>query len=689
MKPLRICFLWHQHQPYYRKEDRFILPWVRFHAVKDYLDLPLILDEFPTLKQTFNIVPSLLLQLQEYTNGRVIDRVQELTLKPPSELNKEEKEEISRQFFVCNFNNLIAPYPRYLELHQKVQSNSDLNEQDWLDLQVWYNLAWLGQLTRLRPQFKRYFIKGGNFTQKEKEFLLDEQLKVLDEIVPALVRLVHLGQVELSVSPFYHPILPLLCDTSIAKVGLPDIDLPEPTFKYPQDARLQIGKGKDYFTSIFGFEPIGLWPSEGSLSTEVLDIIIEQGFKWTATDSKLLFKTTGETNQLLQYFPYVYEKDGKSLVVFFRDSILSDSIGFTYQNWRAEDAVLDFVNMLKMIRERIVTTFGEDALDLACIPIILDGENCWEYYKDNGLPFLRLLYKTITEETKLKTHSFSEIVDSIPKDYNYRLNEIFPGSWINGNFYTWIGQPQKQLAWSHLSKVRELIEKHKENKEIYSAAMDLVLIAEGSDWFWWYGDDNIAPNKEDFDKLFRWYLVKIYQTLGEEVPDELRKPLGSEKPMYLLTMPSQRITENNRRTLDVELGWGMYYAKSAIGTMRTDKVFISEIYFGNTRTMFLIGFRFGRELTRQDKIWIYFTSPKEFKVGIDLNEMTINASKSINVTNIYFAYGEEIVFGVDMNLFFGQKVNHSGSIIEFTVKSENELGEMNFPLEGSFTYIVV
>lgn len=689
MKPLRICFLWHKHQPYYRKDDKFILPWVRFHGVKDYLDLPLLLDEFPKLKQTFNIVPSLLLQLNEYIQQGVIDRIQELTLKHPSELTIEEKEEIAHQFFVCNYNNLVSPYPRYLELYEKVKANAILNEQDWLDLQVWYNLAWIGQLTRLRPQFQRYFLKGRDFTQKEKEFLVELQLRILAEIVPTLVRLYQLGQIELSVSPFYHPILPLLCDTNIAKVGLPEVNLPSPMFKHPEDAVLQIAKGKEYFQSNFGFEPKGLWPSEGSLSTEVLDIIIEQGFDWTATDSKLLYKIIGENNDYFHYFPFVYKKNGGKLVVFFRDSVLSDAIGFTYQQWKPEDAVFDFTNLLKIIRDKIVSKLGEDALDFACVPVILDGENCWEYYKDNGLPFLRLLYKTITDDPLLQTFTFSEIVSTIPDDYSYNLKEIFPGSWINANFYTWIGQPQKQTAWSWLAKVRELIEKHKVDEDSYRKAMDLMLIAEGSDWFWWYGDDNIAPNKDDFDKLFRWYLVKIYETLGEEVPEDLQKPIGSIRPYDILTLPTQRITENNKRNLNVDLGWGMYYAKSAIGTMRTNKLFISEIYFGNTHEMFLIGVRFERKLSLNDKVSIIFISPKEFFVEFNLNEFSISSSRAINLTNSYFSFADDFVFGIDMYTFFGQKSEFTGSILEFKIKSENEMGEIVFPIEGNFTYIVV
>lgn len=689
MKPLRICFLWHQHQPYYRKEEKFILPWVRFHAIKDYLDLPSILFEFPEIKQTFNIVPSLLLQIYEYIHLGITDRVQELSYKSPTSLSMDEKQEIWKQFFVCNYQNMIAKYPRYLELYNKANSNVEFSEQDWLDLQVWYNLAWLGQLSRQRPQFKRYFTKEKCFSQKEKELLLDEELKLMNEIVPVLKQLNDLNQVELSVSPFYHPILPLLCDASIAKVSLPELNLAEPIFKFPQDAEIQIYKGKQYFNEVFGFEPKGIWPSEGSLSTLVLDLMLKHDFTWTATDPKLLFRTTGLQEELLQYFPYVYAKDDKRLVLFFRDTLLSDSIGFTYHHWKPEDAVFDFVSILKSIRNRIMDKFGEDALDIACVPIILDGENCWEYYKDNGLPFLTLLYRTISDEPLVQTFTFSEIVSSIANDHAYRITEIYPGSWINASFYTWIGQPQKQRAWYWLAKTRNLIEEHKNDSQKYSKAMEFMLVAEGSDWFWWYGDDNIAPNKEDFDELFRWYLINIYKVLEVEPPDEILEPLSTHPNLDLLTVATKRITGTNIRKLSPDVGWGRYYAKSAIGTMLSNKIFLSEIFFGNTKTLFLVGLRLSRELQENDKITILITEPKELKVGITKGEFNFYADIPIDLQNLYFAYDEDFVIGINLASLFHSKDNFIGSKIEFLVKTENELGEITYPIDGALTYFVL
>ncbi len=689
MKPLRICFLWHQHQPYYRKESYFILPWVRFHGVKDYLDLALLLDDYPAIKQTFNIVPSLLLQLQQYTDEGVVDRVFELSYKSPIDLSESEEEEIIHQFFVCNYQNMIEPYERYRELYQMAQNGVSFSEQDWLDLQVWYNLTWIGPVTRNQSFFRRLFQKGRNFSPVEKKVLLDSHLEIIKEIVPTLKRLVELEQIELSVSPFYHPILPLLCDVEVAKESLPDLSVPEPKFKFPQDARIQISFGKEFFSQNFGFEPNGLWPPEGSLSTEVLDLIVEADFKWTATDPKLLFNTIGTNDPLLQYFPYKYTKDGKDLILFFRDSRLSDAIGFVYHKWKPEDAVNDFIFQLKNIRDNLVHKFGEDILDIACVPIILDGENCWEFYPNNGLSFLNELYTQISNETFLATKTFNEVVSELPKEHKFELDRIFPGSWINANFYSWIGQPEKQTAWSYIALARKEIENFKESKEKYHNALEMALIAEGSDWFWWYGDDNIAPNKLDFDELFRWYLKKIFTTLGFEPSVDLNQPISRQNVMPQFLPATKKLTSSTLKNPSIDLGWGCFNSRSAFGTMQTSSSFISKIFFGNTKDLFAIGLKLVRNLTEKDKIIIYFVNPVEFICELTLNEFQITSTTARKFTNIFFQFNGDCVLGIGLDTIFGTKEDYSGSLISFYVKTEGEAGEMLYPFSGTITYAII
>lgn len=692
MKPLNICILWHQHQPYYRKGNCFILPWVRFHSVKDYLDLPLLLDEFPGVRQTFNIVPSLLLQIEEYTNGNVQDSIQILTRKPPSELSFEEKEEILNQFFVCNYENLIQPNPRFLELYRKAKSSQNpieqFEESDFRDLQVWYNLTWVGQLTRLRPQFQRFFKKDSNFTEAEKQILLELHLEVMSEIVPTLKRLQNLGQIELSVSPFYHPILPLLCNSKIAEVGLPDINLSESIFSFPQDAHLQLSKGKKFFAKFFGKEPFGVWPSEGSLSEEVLQIIATENFHWTATDSSLLFKTIDAEKSSMKYFPFKYSIEQKELFVFFRDTQLSDSIGFTYQRWNPTDAVNDFIAKLSRIRESIVNEFGEDSLEYACVPIILDGENCWEFYRDNGLPFLRGLFSRLENENWLATRTFSDITKSIPESYPYTLQTIFPGSWINANFSTWIGQPEKQVAWQWLAKARNLIEQHRENEEKYSKAMEIALIAEGSDWFWWYGDDNIAPNKDDFDILFRFYLQQIYEILEEEIPEELNFPLGKKLRSRILIPPSKRIHESNYLNPSEEAGWGKYYAKSAISTMHSGKTLLTDIFFGNSKTMLLIALNLTGRYAENGLIEIVVQKPMDIRFEIRGNQIMIESEQNKPLRQILTKTGANVIVGISLETLFGKKDVAEGSI-EFFVRTNFDDIEQVFPPNGVITFFIL
>ncbi len=692
MKPLNICILWHQHQPYYRKGNHFILPWVRFHSVKDYLDLPLLLDEFPGVRQTFNIVPSLLLQIEEYTNENVQDRIQILTWKSPSELTFKEKEEILSQFFVCNYENLIQPNSRFLELYRKAKSSKnpieEFDENDFRDLQVWYNLAWVGQLTRLRPQFQRFFKKGLNFTETEKQILLELHLEVMQEIVPTLKRLQNLGQIELSVSPFYHPILPLLCNSKIAEVGLPNINLSESIFSFPQDAQLQLSKGKEYFTKFFEREPLGVWPSEGSLSEEVLQIIAKENFRWTATDSSLLFKTVESEKSVIKYFPFRFSIEQKELFIFFRDTQLSDSIGFTYQRWNPTDAVNDFISKLSKIRESIVNEFGEDSLEYACVPIILDGENCWEFYRDNGLPFLRELFSRLEGENWLVTRTFSDIIKSIPDNYPYTLQTIFPGSWINANFSTWIGQPEKQVAWQWLSKVRNLIEQYKENKEKYSKAMEIALIAEGSDWFWWYGDDNIAPNKDDFDVLFRFYLQQIYEILEEEIPEELNSPLGKRLRSRILIPPSKRIHESNYLNPSEEAGWGKYHAKSAISTMHFGKELLTDIFFGNSKTMLLIALNLTSGYAENSLIEIVVQKPMDVRFEIRGNQIIIESEQNRPLRQILTKTNANVIVGISLETLFGKKDVAEGSI-EFFIRTSFDNTEQVFPPNGVITFFIL
>ena len=388
MLPLKIAILWHFHQPYYKKDDEFILPWVRLHGVKDYRDLPELALMYPRMKQTINIVPSLMMQLEEYLTKDTIDKVQRLSLLKHNDLTEENKREILRYFFLCNLDNMVLPYARYRELWEKFDNNYDnlkkYDDQYWLDLQVWYNLTWVGYSSRDKAIIKRMFSKERNFTENEKIILLDMHLQILSEIKPQIKVLKSLEQVEFSCSPMYHPILPLLCDTNSTLESRPNSKLPNSRFIYPQDALAQVRKAINYLTENLDFNFNGMWPSEGSISNEVLDIIASCGIKWIASDEQVLAETLKEKfKETDKYFPHKFKTKHGDLAVLFRDHILSDTIGFIYSKWNPFDAVNDFMHRLRHIKSVIVNSCGEDALNYAVVPIILDGENCCEYYPED------------------------------------------------------------------------------------------------------------------------------------------------------------------------------------------------------------------------------------------------------------------------------------------------------------------
>jgi alpha-amylase/alpha-mannosidase (GH57 family) len=535
MKKLKIAILWHQHQPYYKYKNEFLLPWVRLHGVKDYYDLPALMNEYPNVKQTINLVPSLMLQIDDYINNKTLDKIQRLTRINAKHLTEQDKIDILESFFILN-DNLINPNERYRELYNKcnngLQPIVEMQTQDWLDLQVWYNLAWIGQISRTFPFPKRLFTKQRNFTEEEKLLLLDFHNEILSKIAIEMASLKQLGQIDISVSPFYHPILPLLCESTSALEAMPGTPMPDPIYNEPDDAKAQIKNSIEYYEKLFKNRPSGMWPSEGSVSNQALELIAEQGILWVATDEGILSASMGNNyKDMYKYFPHELNTPNGTITLFFRDHNLSDKIGFLYSNWNPYDAACNFREELFKIRNEIINTYGKDALDSAVVPVILDGENCWEFYNDNGIHFLKELFSMFSHNTELiETTLFSECLNLPIPDFLPTLNSIKAGSWINADFSIWIGHKDDVKAWNMLSQVRKLVEKNKSklSPEQLEIIMNEIYIAEGSDWFWWYGPEHNAQNKPDFDVIYRWRIVEIYNMLGIEPPSELFVPIADE-----------------------------------------------------------------------------------------------------------------------------------------------------------------
>jgi len=526
------------HQPFYQDlaTGEHVLPWVRLHAIKDYWGMVALLREFPDVRLTFNLVPSLLVQLESFAREEARDRHLDIGLKPAEALTPEEREFCVEEFFHAHRARMIDAYPRYAELAAKRQSNgvglsarsqaAQFSTEDLRDLQVWHKLSWIDPYYFDRDdRIRALVVKGRRFTEQDKATLRAVELELLRRVIPEYRDAAERGQIEISTSPFYHPILPLLCDTDVYLRTHPSSRMPRERFRRPEDASEQLLRAVKLYERLFGRRPAGLWPSEGSVSDAMVPLVAAAGFQWMATDEEILGKTTSrefrrdrdgavEHAEAL-YRPYRLGRDGQQVACGFRDHALSDLIGFSYASWPAEAAADDFVQRLVAAGARYTsrTNGGEGT-----IFVILDGENAWEHFEGQGRPFLRALYRRLSSHAALKTVTMAEACTGA-KDI---LPTIFPGSWINADFYIWIGHADDQRAWGQLADARRALDNATDvGPEALARAREEMLIAEGSDWFWWYGDDHSSDHDLVFDELFRRHVRNIYRGLNVPVPEEL------------------------------------------------------------------------------------------------------------------------------------------------------------------------
>lgn len=605
--PLHVAILWHMHQPIYRQVESgdFLLPWVRLHALKDYCDMVGILAEFPDVRATFNIVPSLIEQLKDYTSRGASDAFLDVTRKEAETLSVEDKLFLMKNFFSLNFDNMIQPFPRYKELLEKRGHVGDLENlrskiglfsaQDYRDLQVWFHLAWSGRILRETENVRALFLKGRNYTEEDKLSLLDIQMEALGQVLPTYREARERGQIELSTSPYYHPILPLLCNINSAREALPNIELPNHDFHHPEDAVWHIRKAERCFLSEFGEPPAGMWPSEGSVSEEILPLIRESGITWVASDEEILRASLIRSEMLvegapvpmgLRYRPHRINTTRGPVSLFFRDHLLSDMIGFTYSTYGAEAAAEDFLSRLLLIRKQL----PEDGKRYI-VPVILDGENAWEYYPENGVPFLRALYGALSKAPQIRTCTFSEYL-SLEED-NPVLPRLRAGSWIYGSFSTWIGHPEKNRGWDLLAATRKKFEESARNavgdeaRQKLEALREHLMIAEGSDWFWWYGEDHYTEYEQEFDQLFREHLKAVWKGLGEVPPEELSEPIIQKITPIKVQRPFELITPELDGLITDYFEWlaaGYFSNQYTFTTMQQVHRLFSGFYFGFDHT---------------------------------------------------------------------------------------------------------
>ncbi|MDP3722019.1 MAG: glycoside hydrolase family 57 protein [Candidatus Omnitrophota bacterium] len=536
-RPLSIAFVWHMHQPYYRDlvTGACSMPWVRLHATKDYLDMLTRLDAFPAIHQTFNLVPSLVDQLEAYLPpGSQSDLFLEHSRQPADQLSGQAQRFILEWFFLANLERMIKPYPRYYDLLVKrglsvleeewPQIQRRFRVQDYRDLQVWFNLVWIDPwLRRQDPHMARLEAKGGQFTEEEKHLVLDRHLTLMAQIIPAYRDAARRGQIELTTSPYYHPIVPLLCDVRSAHVASPNLPLPNITFRHPEDARCQLQEALARHQELFGTPPQGLWPPEGSVSEAAVTLALESGIRWIATDEAILWRTLNRSpTASLRYRPHLVRRKAGQMAVIFRDRELSDLIGFTYSQWEPQLAVADFLKRLETIAGQTKT---EELPSL--VSVILDGENAWEGYPDDGHEFLSGLYRALAGHRRFRCVTVSEFLKEYPLSRMESLPELWSGSWIEGDFTTWVGHPEKNAAWIQLAHARDALASlgNDPAPSFRAKAWRSLAAAEGSDWMWWFGDTHVSAQAAEFDRLFRLHVSNGYRLAGLDVPKELDRPI--------------------------------------------------------------------------------------------------------------------------------------------------------------------
>jgi alpha-amylase/alpha-mannosidase (GH57 family) len=612
--------------------------------------------ECPQMHCTINLVPSLLRQLRAYTEQGASDRFLDVSRIPADGLSEEDCLFLLDHFFMANPEHMIRPFPRYAELYQRraLGRNSArdalrrFQARDLRDLQVWFNLAWVHPLAVEQDECLRTLHeKERNFTEEEREALLAKHLEILTRIIPLHKELASRGQVELTTTPYYHPILPLLLDKKLAREAMPEVKLPRYTGGYPEDAAVHIRRALEEHERIFGHKPKGMWPAEGSVCQDMVPLLARQGIRWIATDEEVLSASTHGAvsrdgsghvrNPAKLYQAYKVREGQAELNIIFRDHALSDLIGFHYQRSDPHAAADNFLNCLSGISQAVQ---GERP---ALVSIILDGENCWEHYPGGGVDFLRALYKACTQTPGVKPMKIGDYLERYPP--HDVLPHLFAGSWISHNFAIWIGHEEDNAAWDALHRTRTYL-KDKEagrqgDKEKETAlqvslssclsvslsalerAWEEIYIAEGSDWFWWFGDDHSSAQDALFDYLFRKHLQNVYILLGDAPPPELGRPISRKAQRVRYTLPRALLDVkiDGRYTFFEWVSAGRYVCQNERGTMAmAAQGPLEELYFGFSLSLLLLRIdctRPAKSALADFDVWrVGFVEPAGFEVRV-------------------------------------------------------------------------
>ncbi|MCW9089494.1 MAG: glycoside hydrolase family 57 protein [Gammaproteobacteria bacterium] len=538
-RPLKVVLCWHMHQPYYRDEisGQYRLPWTYLHAIKDYVDMVALLEENPAAVAVVNFTPTLMEQISDYARQITSWDKEQTPLRDPllaaliSETlpaSAERRRELIAHCLRANEKRMIhrfRPYRHLAEIAALIRKSPAsvgyISDQYLADLLVWYHLAWLGETVRTHdPRVMALLLKQHTYSMADREQLLQVIGEQIDGVLPRYRRLAEEGRIELSVTPYGHPIIPLMLDMQITHQALPEAPLPA-NGNYPgglERARWHIEEGLRVFEEFFGFRPRGCWPSEGAVSEATLALLSEANFDWAATGESVLHNSLQRSEVAINGCIHrPFRAEHAPVTCFFRDDGLSDLIGFTYAEWHSDDALDNLIHHLKNI-----ATACADEPDRV-VPIIMDGENAWEYYPENGYHFLTTLYQRLVDDPEIELTTFSQCLDEGMQAKP--LKHLVAGSWVYGTFSTWIGDAEKNHAWELLTDAKTVFDRVMQEGELDGEARHLaerqLAICEGSDWFWWFGDYNPSESVKEFDALYRHQLQALYRQLGVPVPASL------------------------------------------------------------------------------------------------------------------------------------------------------------------------
>ena len=674
----KLAFIWHMHQPYYRDmaTGDSTMPWVRLHGIHSYYDMLRLYERFPNTKGTINFVASLVDQLYEYVEGGKGDSFLDHTLVPAESLTPQQKIFLLRYFFMANPDREILPYSNYKKLYNRrgldpahidfQQAIRFFSTQDYLDLQVFYNLVWFGWAAKEEiPEIASLLSRGGHFTEEEKLFVVDSQRKILKNLLESIRRASASSNVEITTTPYFHPIFPLLMDTGFASRCMPRASLP-PQMKNPAIAAAQLAGALENMERWTGRRPTGLWPAEGSVCPEMIPLLSDAGVKWMATDDRVLmlslYSLPKEQRDTSLHQPFEAAFGGKKVAMVFRDHGLSDLISFTYSRMPAGSAIDDFIGHMKVIDS---DPRSGDKL----VTVILDGENPWEFYPDSGREFLTGLFTSLDREG-IPTTRVGDYIDEHPPAVT--LENLHTGSWIDANFRIWIGKPQKNQGWSYIKRTMDeigdaLSPERRASDPRAAQAFESLCAACGSDWFWWYDDDFDSAFKADFDRIFRTHLKNVFLFLNRDVPIFLFEPIYRYAEVGELADPPGFMypSIDGQRTSFFEWANALRFnVRGRGGAMALSSEPFDTISFGfNTEASFIridpVDAEAGFKLGVDDELLVHvFDGGKKFKFAFEdrdgrlsLNAVPINGDTPPDLSVIQWKADAVLEFSVPFGPF--------------------------------------